>query len=213
MVEAACDRLTDNESSGEAQAQNRRSNERHRVIFRTAKLLLGDHDSFCIVRDVSSSGLKLQVFGPMDGVETVDIEFLGGRVLRMHKRWSRGDYCGFEFEEKVDIATLIALPASEFDRRAQRLRVRAPAAIDAAGEIIQVRLLDISLAGAKIEIDTRLKAWSEVRVAIDGLGRKKAKVRWWRQGFAGLHFHTPLAFNELAAWSAMLPPTIRDARG
>ena len=191
---------------------DRRSGERHRVIFRTAKLLLGDHDSFCIMRDISSSGMKLQIFGPMDDIETVDIEFLGGRTLRMHKRWTRGDYCGFEFEHKIDIASLIALPDREVDRRAQRLRMNAPAAIDVGGEILQVRLRDISLAGAKIALESKLKPWSELRIGIDGLGRKKASVRWFRQGFAGLHFHTPLAFNELAAWSARLPIAFGDPR-
>lgn len=191
---------------------DRRSNERHRVILRTAKLLFDEHDCFCIMRDISSTGMKLQTFGPMTGIDTVDIEFLGGRTLRMHKRWERGDHCGFEFEQKTDIATLIALPSGDHDRRAQRLRMNLPVAIDVVGEILQVRLLDISLAGAKIAIDKRLKASGVIRIGIDGLGRKRADIRWWRQGFAGLHFHAPLAFNELAAWSAMLPVHWTDTR-
>jgi len=183
----------------------RRSNERHRVVFRTAKLLLEDHDCFCIMRDISSAGMKLQTFGPMDDIETIDIEFLGGRTLRMHKRWERDGFCGFEFEEPVDIASVIALPNGEHERRAQRLRMNFPAAIDVDGEVLQVRLLDISLAGAKIAVEKRLRASSQVRIAIDGIGRKRADVRWWRQDFAGLHFHAPLSFNELAEWSARLP--------
>ncbi|WP_420606262.1 PilZ domain-containing protein [Novosphingopyxis sp.] len=200
MTQVARGSLIDSEGGAD-----RRSNERHRVVFRTAKLLLADHDCFCIMRDISSSGMKLQLFGPIDGIDTVDIEFLGGHVVRMHKRWARGDHCGFEFENSVDIAALIALPTSEFDRRPQRLRMNAPAAIDVAGEVLQVRLRDISLAGARIAVARRLRASSELRIGIDGLGRKKADIRWWREGFAGLHFHAPLAFNELAAWSATLP--------
>lgn len=184
---------------------DRRSSERHRVIFRTAKLLLEGHDSFCIMRDISSTGMKLQVFGPMDAVDVVEIEFLGGRTLRMHKRWSRADQCGFAFETPIAIADTIALPSREYDRRAQRLRLDVPAAIQTAdGAVIQVRLRDISLAGAGIMLEPRLKTWSELRIGIDGIGRKKASVRWWRQDFAGLHFRTPIGFNALAAWSAQL---------
>ncbi len=193
------------DNSQEADTQERRSNERHRVVFRTAKLLLEDHDCFCIMRDISSAGMKLQTFGPMDGIDTIDIEFLGGRILRMHKRWERDGFCGFQFEAPVDIASVIALPHGERERRAQRLRMNFPAAIEVDGEVYQVRLHDISLAGAKIGIEKRLRASAPLRVAIDGIGRKRADVRWWRQGFAGLNFHAPLAFNELAAWSAQLP--------
>ncbi|MDE0934051.1 MAG: PilZ domain-containing protein [Novosphingopyxis baekryungensis] len=200
MTQAAHGTLIEQENG-----DDRRSNERHRVIFRTAKLLLPDHDCFCIMRDFSSTGMKLQVFGPMEGIDIVDIEFLGGRTMRMHKRWSRGDHCGFEFEQPIDTATLIALPDSHHKRRPQRLRINLPAAIDVNGDIRQVHMIDISLAGASIEVQTKLKQGSELRIAIDGFGRKKALVRWWREGFAGVQFLAPIPFNDLAVWSARLP--------
>lgn len=210
MSQATRGELVDNEVG-----PDRRSGERQRVIFRTAKLLLEDHDCFCIMRDISSSGMKLQLFGSIDGIDTVDIEFPGGHVVRMHKRWARDGFGGFEFEQKIDIASVIALPSTEFDRRAQRLRMDLPAAVESGNEIIQVRLLDISLAGAKIAIDQHMRTYSELRIAIDGLGRKKADVCWYREGLAGIQFRAPLAFNELAAWSALLParPAVTTAQG
>jgi hypothetical protein len=59
---------------------------------------------------------------------------------------------------------------------------------------------DVSPAGVKINLPEPLHAGATARMALDGLGVRRATACWTVDGQAGFAFTPPLSYSEFAKW-------------
>jgi PilZ domain len=92
----------------------------------------------------------------------------------------------------MDQASSVPLAAGESgDRpdRAQRRPVEFPAhLLLAGGAMLDVRVLDLSYDGCRIDVSRLLSQGEAVQLSVEGRGVIDATVRWYKDGRAGLQF-------------------------
>lgn len=60
---------------------NRREEKRHMTVLQTGKIVTSRQEELCLIRNISSGGMKAAIYGPMFEGETVEIELkLGANV-------------------------------------------------------------------------------------------------------------------------------------
>jgi hypothetical protein len=183
-------------------AADRRAQQRFVTIYRPGKLVRGNDEELCLVRNVSVAGAMVQV-----GVEyAVDDEVV--LYLRLEDpikarvAWTREGFIGLAFASPIDLAERVG-PArpGEPKPRAPRLNIPVAARIQLGRDIVQVVTSDISQSGAKLCCGIALAPGTEMRLTIDGLGTFTCIVRWAKQGVTGVAFVKPIAIWELSEWA------------
>ena len=195
-----------------------RATARFTLLIRTAKLIASSGEYLCVVRDVSSEGLKARLFHPMPEGEQLAIELASGERHPIEKIWQEGDITGFRFVAPVALERLLADAPDGRKKRSVRLSLAIPAVVMAHGRRLDASFRDISQHGASIACDEYLAMDERVRVDCDWLPELTARVRWRRRPHYGLIFEQTFRFDELARLTAPLqfadePPTpLRRAR-
>ena len=191
---------------------------RFTLLIRTAKLISPAGEYLCVVRDVSSEGLKARLFHPLPRGEGLSIELASGERHPIERIWEEGEITGFRFAAPVALERLLADAPDGRKKRSVRLSLALPAAIVAGGRRIDASFRDISQHGASIACDEYLAMDERVRVDCDWLPALDARVRWRRRPHYGLIFEQTFRFDELARLTAPLqfaedaPPRPRRAR-
>ena len=96
-------------------------------------------------------------------------------------------------------------------RRANRIALSLEATVrdDRRGKV-QVRVIDMSTHGCRIQCSTPVDDGSHVSLSIAGLETQRCRVVWHAQEFVGLEFEKPLSeavFERLLAGGEQLPET------
>lgn len=202
-AQAAFEELRENDAVASLQAPDRRGSKRAVAIFRPAILQVGDHQEFCLVRNISTTGLMASIHsqrapGEMVEFHLSEMAHVSGQVV-----WSEGDRIGVEFASPVSVGDLLTALASQSREsttyRSPRLQVSSLGKFIFHSEIQDLEVMDISQRGLKArKLD--LKEGDEGVVALPGLEPRRAVVRWSRDGVAGLYFLEPIGFSELGRW-------------
>jgi hypothetical protein len=184
-------------------AEERRTSERHVTVLQVAKLVTEHCEELCIIRDISSGGLKAEVYCRLAVGDAVRIEFKSGHAVSGRVAWVDAHHVGMAFDVAVDIAVLLLRRERDADGnklRAPRLKVDIPAALRVAGEQVSIQLCDISQDGCKIRSERLLRAGSGCEISLPLLGYRLASVRWMRDGHAGIMLHERLGYPDFAQW-------------
>ena len=177
---------------------------RFTLLIRTAKLIGRSGEYLCVVRDVSSEGLKARLFHPLPRGEALAIELASGERHPIERIWEEGEITGFRFMAPVALERLLADAPDGRKKRSVRLRLALPALVVAHGRRLDASFRDISQHGAAIACDEYLAMDERVRVDCDWLPPLDARVRWRRRPHYGLIFEQTFRFDELARLIAPL---------
>lgn len=194
-----------------APEQERRRDARHTTVLQIAKLIAGDVEELCIVRDISTGGLKAQVYGDLVVGAAVTVELRTGYRADGQIAWADDGVIGMAFDHGVSVLSLLT-HCSLDDRvgtmRPPRLRVSLPGLLSIDGDDIPIELSDVSLAGMKVRVARALPVDRHCRITPERMAPRAAQIRWQRDGHAGIQLLDPLGFAEFAAWRRMLasPP-------
>ena len=189
-------------NSSQLPARDRRSDDRAATVFRPVLIEIGEFMGYCLVRNLSTGGMMGEVYVNLPNGTVIDAHF-GTRPIRGRVTWSNDGRVGIQFDEDIDVRQVLAdhtKSSGPHGNRAPRLPIRC------AGELIiddrahPMEVQDISQRGVKA-LTHFVKEGDEVQVQVEGLEKRKAIVRWTRDGFAGLNFIRPIAFQELAHWA------------
>lgn len=181
----------------------RRADERTRTVFRPALMEAEGFSGFCLVRNISSKGLRASIYtrvakGTRIGIQLGPEITVYGAVV-----WATEGEIGVVFDRSIDVPGVLenlASPRSDGRvNRAPRLSMTANGHVMTDGKAFPVTLLDISQRGAKIA-GLSANPGDELTLCLEGLRPQKAIVRWSRPDYAGLHFLTPLGFEYLGSW-------------
>ena len=181
----------------------RRSESRGATVFRPVLIETDDFAGFCLVRNLSPRGLRAKVYTSFAPDQAITIQFNSDELVRGTLIWCEDNHIGIKFAQPVDVAQVLAnLARKEIDGRINR-PLRLP--INCTGEFMvegrahRAEVQDISLRGLKV-LTSFVKPGEELTIALEGLERRKAIVRWSQSGMAGLSFLRALSFDELAQW-------------
>jgi hypothetical protein len=172
-------------------------------VLKVAKLGFGAHEELCIVRDISSGGIKAEVYYPLATGDAVSIELNEGSPVSGHVAWRVDDLVGIAFDRPVSVISVIAhRTLDRFGRKVRRPRLRASfnaAVVTDSGER-EVHVSDVSQAGMKILVDRPIPLGAMCELRMPGIEPRRALVRWNRDSYAGLQFALPMTYQEFAAW-------------
>jgi hypothetical protein len=198
------------QTGGVRPLREQRSEARVVSVFRLAKLI-GASEELCLIRNISSHGLKLEVFSPKTVGEDLAVDFGDGVARPAKVRWVSDDCIGLAFDDEIDVAETLARVAAPGDRRARRLRLmlEVGAGLGFRRALSDCQLIDVSQGGAKIRTATVLAPGDHVSLEVEGLGTLAGSVRWVRDSHVGIAFATALSYRQLAGWiaSASVPAT------
>jgi hypothetical protein len=188
----------------------RRSQERYTMILRVGILEHAGKNSFCLVKNISATGVQLKLYTSASidhevRVWVADEEPISGRIV-----WIRDGVAGIRFDSRIDPQALLRLQQKlRAVRRRSMPRIAASGytAVRMGGRNIASVLRDISSMGAKISTSRPLEAGGLALVRFPGLPEIRAYVRWVDDCDSGLVFETPIPMQIIAEWLDQRPRT------
>lgn len=186
-----------------------RGADRSALLLRVAKLVCQTGEYVCLVRDVSWTGVRLRLFHDLPDERFVFLQLANGELYPVELMWAKGDQAGFRFTQPIDVNQFITEP-SPWPRRPIRLNITAPGLAFVGSTAISVQLKDLSQAGARFEAFGHMMIGQPLRLLVDGLPERWARVAW-RRGFDhGVAFEAKFKLDELAAHALALQPLTKD---
>ncbi|CAN5177091.1 hypothetical protein BH10PSE12_BH10PSE12_20450 [soil metagenome] len=192
------------------QSVDRRSARRHIAVLRIGKIVTGESEQLCMIRNISGTGLMAHVYGHHVPGEHIAIEIKNGHVLMGRVVWSSGLAIGVEFDGRIDVLEFLANEQSDLLEgkvaRAPRLKTRTDAVVRRGAHYIRAELGDISQGGACLSEGDAFDARDDVVLMVHGLSPIPGTVCWRREGHVGIRFNQLVPFETLAVWAAQHAP-------
>lgn len=176
-----------------------RSEVRQTLLLRTAKLIAGERELLCLVRDVSATGTKLQLFHPLPQSGQYLLELDENAVFDIELVWTEGNFAGFRFPRRFNLHRI--LMSKEGDHPRRQIRLKAPldgvAKLSATDEV-DITFENISQQGACIRCESKLALDQRIAIELKGFPLILARVRWRDRPRYGLVFEQTFRYEELA---------------
>lgn len=187
----------------EFEPKDRRGSERTIALFRPGLVQTSEYQSFCLIRNISPTGLMAIIHAPLERGAAVSIRISEAELIVGQVAWQKGDQTGIEFANEVDVEALLSRvgqSGTERNRyRSPRLKLEESAQFIVNGVASLLKIRDISQRGLKASMDGA-KTDDEGTLVIPGLQPRRAVVRWTAEGVAGFYFIEPIPFTELGQW-------------
>lgn len=181
----------------------RRAAERHLKILRVGTLIAGGRRELCLIRNISAGGLMAHVYSQLAIGERVTVELKTRQPVTGEVVWARESNVGIQFDEKMDVAELLANPAvleNGWRPRTPRVEIDRMATLRCGARTWWVHAQDISQSGVKVDTDHPPEVDAEVVLTLEGFRPLAGVVRWSREGSCGVSFNQLIPFGELIAW-------------
>lgn len=177
---------------------DQRSSPRIALLLRAAKLICGSEEYLCVLRDISTSGIRARLFHALPCGQEYILELANGDRLTVEPVWERDKHAGFRFAEGGPTIHSLLEEAGDFPKRQLRLRVDLPVELSSQGMALDAVMVDLAQHGAKLSCSTRLALGQPVAIEGAGFPPLAARVRWRRGAVHGLVFHTGFRLDSLA---------------
>ncbi len=173
------------------------------LLIRPAKLATPEGEFVCVIRDVSATGVSVRLFHPLPHGKSACLETETGQRLAMRKVWARGSEAGFQFDDTIDVASLIT-EAGKFRKRKLRIEIELPITVTINGTDHQATISNLSQQGARIELAAPLALAQRLLIRSSYLPDIRAQVRWRGGGGYGLVFEDTFSLGDFANIAALL---------
>jgi hypothetical protein len=188
----------------EDETGDRRKDSRTTAVYRPVLLESDGFTGFCLLRNLSPSGMMGIAYAAFAEGEAVSVQFMPGHVVTGHVIWSKDGRIGVAFDEEIDLAGSLKNMGSTYVEsglnRAPRLQIDCEGEARMGDARWTIRVQDISQRGIKTTLPGA-RPGDEVTIMLPGMEPRKALVRWARADQVGLNFVRPIAFEELARWA------------
>ncbi len=183
---------------------------RFTLLIRAARLVSGQGEFVCVIRDVSETGVSVRLFHQLPSCETIELHMPGGEFYEIRNVWTKGNEAGFEFTKAVNVAQLVH-EANEYPKRGLRLGMYFPVTVSTLAGTCEAVVENLSQQGARIECDEIFAIDQTLRVVGEGFKEVRAKVRWRRDRHYGLVFDDTYTLGDFARLAAQLQaPVLLD---
>lgn len=200
MASAAID---DRNWEGMSGATDQRAAPRFIALIRAAKLICDGREFVCVVRDVSTTGVRLRCFHSIPRGAAIALELQNGDLLPLERVREDEYEASFRFIGEVSIERLLQETAS-YPRRPLRLNMAIPLTLRTAVGSVAAVTQNISQQGCRVECPTPLALSQPVVVQSEFLPGIRAKVRWRRGTACGLVFDDTFSLKDFAVHAARM---------
>jgi hypothetical protein len=190
-------------SNAVPQPPERRTDERLIKILRVGTLIIDGRRELCLIRNISAGGMMAHVYSKLVADQEVTVELKATQPVPGRVVWADEAEAGIKFDTQVDVAELLANPATldnGWRPRTPRVEIDRMATMRAGARTYWVHARDISQSGVKVETDHPPAADTEVVLALEGLRPLVGTVRWSNDTTCGIAFNQLIPFGELIAW-------------
>ncbi|WP_341712377.1 PilZ domain-containing protein [Erythrobacter sp.] len=174
---------------------------RYTSLIRAAKLVCGQGEFVCVIRDVSATGVSLRTFHGLPTDEQIALELQNGETYEMRQVRADGFDGSYRFERVVPVEKLIHENWA-FPKRQLRLNLAMPLTVSTLTQKANAYMLNLSQQGARVECDSVFAIDQTVRIENEFMPEIRAKVRWRRDANYGLAFDTFFSLREFALLAA-----------
>ena len=200
MGVAAVDCVHDQAQTTNAEQRNA---PRFTSLIRAAKLVSEQGEFVCVVRDVSSTGVRLRCFHALPREAAMVLELQNGEVFDIERVREDGTEASFRFAREIPVEKLVQ-ETWHYPRRQLRLNLAIPLTLRALGAPIAAVTQNLSQQGCRVECASPLAIAQVVIVESAHLPGIRAKVRWRRDGDCGLVFDDTFSLRDFAVHAARL---------
>ena len=186
---------------GSAADSDQRAAPRYTSLIRAAKLVCGQGEFACVVRDVSSTGVSLRTFHALPTDVAIALELQNGETFEMRQVRQHGFEASYRFLRPVPVERLIH-ENWNFPKRQLRLNLVMPLIVSTLTQRANAVSLNISQQGARVECDSVFAIDQSVRIHNDFVPEIRCKVRWRRDANYGLAFDNFFTLREFALLAA-----------
>lgn len=172
-------------------------------LIRAAKLVCAKGEFVCVVRDVSSTGVRLRCFHTLPRDPDMALELQNGETFAIEPVREEGAEGSFRFPAEVPVARLVQEQWA-FPRRPLRLAMAIPLTLRTLAGPNPAVTQNISQQGCRVECAAPLALAQGVLVESPYLPGIRAKVRWRRDGACGLVFDDTFSLRDFALHAARL---------
>lgn len=204
----------DADNKTEPEMVEQRGAPRYISLIRSAKLVCGQGEFLCVVRDVSATGLSLRTFHALPDDQTIALELQNGETYTLDETRREGFEASYRFDRPVSVDRLIQ-ETWNFPKRQLRLNIEIPftlASLSQSGEAVTVNL---SQQGARVQCDAVFAIDQTLRVTGGHFPETRAKVRWRKEAHYGLVFENTFSLREFALMAAAVqcPAMLNETPG
>jgi hypothetical protein len=178
----------------------RRTGERHLSLLRVGSLMIADRRELCLIRNISAGGMMIRAYSSIDPGTRLSIELKQGEPVSATVKWAKDENVGLEFDEPIDVISLISISGEEPRPRMPRVEVNCTAWVREGAIVHRTKAVDVSQGGLKIHSSKNLAIGAEVIVTLTGLSAAPGTVRWKDGDSYGISFNGPLALPTLVGW-------------
>ena len=182
---------------------DQRAAPRFTSLIRAAKLVSAKGEFVCVVRDVSSTGVRLRCFHTVPRDPAMALELHNGELLELEPVREEGTEASFRFASEVPLERLVQ-ETGHFPRRLLRLNIAVPLTLRTLAGPVAAETQNVSQQGCRIESAMPLALAQSVLVESSHLPGIRAKVRWRRDGAFGLVFDDTFSLKDFAIHAARL---------
>lgn len=182
-------------------APDRRGAPRALAVYKVVKIKRDDKEGLARCRNISETGMKLEVGMQLSLNDHLKVELSPDIVLDARVVWTNGNECGVAFERHIDCEELLG-QSLDFKRkersRSPRLNTHIPARIALQGAVHPTTIKNISQRGMLVTHNGKFNAGLRVRVLMPNGDERDALVQWVHENFAGLLLAEPFGVLDLS---------------
>ncbi len=179
---------------------DRRGGDRFLSLLRVGAIAIDGKRELCLIRNISAGGMMIRAYSQIDVGTHLSVELKQGEPVSGTVKWIDGGLTGVAFDTPIDVVLLLATPGDGPRPRLPRIEVDCAAWVREDGDVIRLRVTNVSQGGVCVQSDAPLTVGAEVVVTLPGLTPVAGVAKWNDGGTYGVAFNRPLALSELVRW-------------
>jgi hypothetical protein len=180
---------------------------RQTAVFQVAKLKTDRLEELCVLRDVSPSGLKAEVYYPLEIGESVRVTLRTEHAMVGRVVWVRDQLVGIDFDTQVPVLAMLA-HCSVDERiggiRPPRIETLFTTRVRMDCRELELEVRNVSQQGMKVAVPEPVAPGTPCEVLLGALGWHWATVRWHRDCEVGIQLDHSLNYDDFARWRQSL---------
>ena len=180
-----------------APSSDRGSGDRYFSLLRVGALVIDGRRELCLVRNVSSGGMLIRPYSPLELGTRVSIELKQGESFSGSVQSSDRCVVAVAFDQPIDALALLRVSGTGPQPRMPRIDLNRAAWVRNDGDVYRTRALNISQGGIRLMATEELPIGAKVTVSLPGLAPSEGLVKWRVDDEYGVGFHRILAIEEL----------------
>jgi hypothetical protein len=179
---------------------DRRESDRFLSLLRVGAISVDGQRELCLIRNVSVGGMMIRAYSPIEVGTRLSVELKQGDPVSGTVRWVEGGLTGVAFDAPIDVVQLLSAPGDGPRPRLPRIEIDCRGWVREDGDVVRVRVVNISQGGVRMECDSALTVDADVVVTLPGLAPAAGVVKWNDGGTYGVAFNRALVLSTLVQW-------------